>query len=34
MTQEELDFYGEILAAAVRNMTPEQRERASSFRPR
>ena len=26
MTQEELDFYGGIMADAIKNMTPEQRK--------
>lgn len=28
MTQEELDFYGGIMAAALNNLTPEQRKEA------
>jgi hypothetical protein len=32
MTQEELNFYGEIMAEALANMTPEQRRRAAKFK--
>ena len=31
MTQEELNFYGEIMATAITNMTPEQRQQAKDL---
>ena len=31
MTQEELDFYGEIMAVALNNMTPAQKKQVKAF---
>jgi len=32
MPQEELDFFGELFAAAIRDMTPEQEAKVKSFK--